>query len=45
MIQSDKSIVMGCPDNNEGTPANLLLLGKDMPNVKSTTHLGLTMSD
>ena len=35
-IQPDKSVVMGCPENNEGTPANLLLLGKDMPNVSFT---------
>ena len=34
-------MVMNCPDNNEGTPENLQLLGKDMPNVKSTTHLGI----
>ena len=32
-IQPDKSVVMGCPENKEGTPANLLLLGKDIPNV------------
>ena len=35
---------MGCPEkdvNIDGTSGNLQLFGKDMPNVKSTTHLGI----
>ena len=41
-IQPDKSVVMGCENNNGSV--TLQLLGNDMPNVKSTTHLGIQRS-